>query len=115
MRTSHSTTASAIATLAITALFLGGCAAVEGSNDGDAGSSGSQKNQDSSSTTSDAVQIPEGDITVEVFTASDLDQSVGPIIEDTLLAAQLGQPPSEASAVVSENFLCFGNTGSSCQ
>ena len=67
MKASQSTTASAIATLAITALLLGGCAAVEGSNDGDAGSSGSQKNQDSSSTTSDVVQIPEGDITVEVF------------------------------------------------
>ena len=87
MKASHSTTASAIATLAITALLLGGCAAVEGSSDGDAGTTGSQKNQDGSSTTSDVVQIPEGDITVEVFTASDLDPSVGPIIEDTLLAA----------------------------
>ena len=58
--------------------------------------SGAQNNQDGSSTSSDqdgfstssdVVQIPEGEITVEVFTASDLDQSVGPIIKDTLLAA----------------------------
>ena len=87
MKASHSTTASAIATLAITALLLGGCAAVEGAGNADAGTTGSQNNQDSSSTPSDVVQIPEGDITVEVFTASDLDPSVGPIIEDTLLAA----------------------------
>jgi len=87
MKTSPSTTASAIATLAITALLLAGCAAVEGAGNADAGTTGSQKNQDSSSTPSDVVQIPEGDITVEVFTASDLDQSVGPIIETTLLAA----------------------------
>ena len=83
MKASQSTTASAIAVFAITALLLGGCAAVEGTGDGDAGTSDSQKNQDSSSTPSDVVQIPEGDITVEVFTASDLDQSVGPIIKDT--------------------------------
>ena len=76
MKASQSTTASAIATLAITALLLGGCAAVEGAGNADAGTSDSQNNQDSSSTTSDVVQIPEGDITVEVFTASDLDQSV---------------------------------------
>ena len=87
MKASQSTTASAIATLAITALLLGGCAAVEGAGNADAGTTGSQNNQDSSSTPSDVVQIPEGDITVEVFTASDLDPSVGPIIEDTLLAA----------------------------
>ena len=60
---------------------------MEGAGNADAGTTGSQNNQDSSSKPSDVVQIPEGDITVEVFTASDLDQSVGPIIQDTLLAA----------------------------
>jgi PBP1b-binding outer membrane lipoprotein LpoB len=87
MTTSHSTTTSAIADLTITALLLGGCATVEDSSDGETGAASSQKNQDSSSTPSDVVQIAEGEIRVEVFTASDLDQTVGPIIKDTSLEA----------------------------
>ena len=99
MKTSQSTTTSAIAILAITALLLAGCANVKRPGPGQfdpIATSGAQNNQDGSSTSSDqdgsstssdVVQIPEGEITVEVFTASDLDQSVGPIIETTLLAA----------------------------
>ena len=49
---------------------------MEGAGNADAGTTGSQNNQDSSSTPSDVVQIPEGDITVEVFTASDLGSRV---------------------------------------
>ena len=60
--------------------------ATSGAQNNQDGSSTSS-DQDGSSTSSDVVQIPEGEITVEVFTASDLDQSVGPIIKDTLLAA----------------------------
>ena len=57
------------------------------STSSDQDGSSTSSDQDGSSTSSDVVQIPEGEITVEVFTASDLDQSVGPIIETTLLAA----------------------------
>jgi hypothetical protein len=69
MKASPLTTASSIATLAVSVLLLEGCAAGTSESEGT------------------VVLLPEDEITVEVFTADDLDESVGPTIEATLLAA----------------------------